>query len=127
VAKVTITLGVLLIILGIAGFVGTGSEHPTALIPAFAGVIFAILGFVALNPNARKHAMHAAAALALFGFFGTIGGVIKTIQLMAGGTVEHPAAPTTKAIMSVLCLIFVILCVRSFVSARRSGALGGVS
>ena len=125
-AKLTIALGALLIILGIAGFVATGSEHPTALIPAGAGVLFVILAIFALNPNARKHAMHAAAALALLGFLGTIDGVIKTIQLASGATVARAPAAISKAIMSILCLIFVGLCVRSFINARRGGITSNV-
>jgi hypothetical protein len=120
VPKVTIGLAVALIVLGIVGFVATGSEHYTALIPAAFGVVFAVLGVVAMNPPARKHAMHAAAALALLGFFGTIDGVVKTVKLMTGGEVARPPAAVAKAVMSVLCLLFVVLCVRSFVTARRA-------
>jgi hypothetical protein len=122
--KVTIGLAVALIVLGVVGFVATGSTHPTALIPAFAGVLFAVLGFVAMNPAARKHAMHAAAALALLGFLITIPGLIGAIRLMTGGTVDNPAAAKAKAIMSVLCLVFVLLCVRSFIAARRARVAG---
>ena len=32
-AKLTIVFGVVLIVLGVWGFVATGSTHPTALIP----------------------------------------------------------------------------------------------
>ena len=40
-AKLTIGFGVLLVLLGIAGFVYTGSTHPTALIPCVIGLFFA--------------------------------------------------------------------------------------
>ena len=115
-AKVTIALAVALIVLGVAGFVATGSEHYTALIPAAFGVVFAVLGFVALNPAARKHAMHAAAALALLGFVFTVKGAVTLVTSGAS------AAAISKTIMSLLCLIFVGLCVRSFINARRSAA-----
>jgi hypothetical protein len=124
VAKVTIGLGVLLVILGVVGFVATGSKAPTALIPVPVGIVFGVLGAVALNPARRKHAMHAAAALALLGFLITIPGLIGAIRLMTGGTVDNPAAAKAKAIMSVLCLVFVLLCVRSFIAARRARVAG---
>jgi hypothetical protein len=120
VPAVTIALGVILIGLGAIGFLATGREHPTALIPAFAGIVFLILGVVARNPGARKHAMHAAAALALLGFFGTVPGLIKFFRMLGGTEVSRPAAVRAQAIMAVLCLLFVILCVRSFIAARRN-------
>ena len=119
-AKVTIVFANLLIILGIVGFVMTGSQHPTALIPTFFGVVFEALGVLTLvRPQIRKHTMHAAAALALIGFFGTIIGVIGLIKWAAGTEPAQPAAVISKSIMAVLCLIYVALCVRSFINARR--------
>jgi peptidoglycan/LPS O-acetylase OafA/YrhL len=119
-AKFTIVFAILLIILGIVGFVMTGSQHPTALIPTFFGVVFEALGVLTLvRPQIRKHTMHAAAALALIGFFGTITGVIGLIKWAAGTEPAQPAAVISKSIMAVLCLIYVALCVRSFINARR--------
>jgi hypothetical protein len=114
-------LGGLLIVLGIAGFVMTGSEHYTALIPGAFGVAFMVLGAVALNPSARKHAMHIAAALGLLGFGGTVPGIIKLIKWGTGTTPDRPAAVVSQSIMAVLMLLFVVLCVRSFINARREG------
>ena len=115
----TIVLGGLLVLLGVVGFVMTGSEHYTALIPAFAGILFVLCGGIAMLPNARKHAMHAAAALALIGFVGTVPGIIKLIQWGAGSVPARPAAVVSQAIMAGLTLLFVALCVRSFIHARR--------
>ncbi len=41
-AKLTIGFGILLIALGIFGYVATGSVHPTALIPVWIGILFAL-------------------------------------------------------------------------------------
>lgn len=121
---ITIAFGLVLIAIGVIGYVATGMQHMTALIPAFAGAIFAALGLGALNRGARKHVMHAAAALAVLGFLGTARGLINFFRLIAGGTVERPAAVYAQAAMAVLCLIFVGLCVRSFVAARRARTTG---
>jgi membrane-bound ClpP family serine protease len=120
VAQATMILGGLLIVLGIAGFVMTGSEHYTALIPAAFGLLFMVLGGLALKPSARKHAMHAAAALGLLGFAGTVPGIIKLVKWGAGTVPDRPAAVVSQSVMALLTIAFVALCVRSFIHARRS-------
>ena len=54
-------------VLGLAGFYGTGATHYTALIPAGFGALFLVLGLLALKASLRKHAMHVAAMLGLLG------------------------------------------------------------
>jgi hypothetical protein len=120
VAKITIGFAVLLIILGIAGFVATGSIHYTALIPTWAGIVFLLLGVMAMKDNLRKHAMHFAAMLAVIGFAATAKGIVGVGRYLSGGDVARPAAAVTQAIMALLCLGFVALCVRSFVATRRA-------
>ena len=112
--------GGMLILLGVFGFVLTGSEHYTALIPAYAGIAFVLLGGLALNPNRRMHAMHAAVLIGLLGFFGTIPGVVKAIRWIGGTVPARPPATISQAIMCGLCLIFVALCVNSFIQVRRN-------
>jgi drug/metabolite transporter (DMT)-like permease len=120
VPTLTIVFGALLIGLGVGGYFMTGQQSITALIPAFAGALFLILGVIAQKPGARKHAMHAAAALAVLGFLGTVPGLIKFFRMLAGEEMARPAAVRSQAIMAVLCVVFVILCVRSFIAARRA-------
>jgi hypothetical protein len=50
-AKVTIVFAVLLIILGLVSFFGTGSVHHTALIPTWFGVALGIGGALAISPS----------------------------------------------------------------------------
>ena len=119
-AKITIAFGTALIVLGFAGFILTGSEHYTALIPALFGVLFEVCGVLALNPKLRMHAMHAAAMLGLLGFFGSVPGIIKSIKWAAGTAPERPAAVIAQLIMALLCVGFVVLCVMSFIQARRN-------
>ena len=120
----TIVLGVALVILGLGGYFGSGRQSATALIPAYAGAVFVVIGLVARNPGSRKHAMHAAAGLAVLGVVGTIGGLIKFVRMLGGAEIERPAAARSMAVMCVLCLVFVVLCVRSFSAARRSRSGG---
>jgi uncharacterized membrane protein len=118
-AKLSIGLGVVLILLGLISYFGISSESVTALIPAFIGVPMLLLGFLALNEKYKKHAMHGAAVLMLIGFGGTISGLIKFFRMIGGENFERPSAITVQAIMAVLCLIFLILAIKSFIDARR--------
>ncbi len=115
----------MLILLGLAGFVfweqlGSEKQSPTALIPAFFGLPLVVLGVLAGKPNMRKHAMHGAAMIGLLGLLGTIRGFIAALQWMGGTTPARPAAVAFQAIMAVLCAVFVALCVRSFIEARKA-------
>ena len=58
-------VGFILIAIGVIGYIATGGASLTALIPAMLGAIMLVLAMVARNVNARKHAMHAAVAIAL--------------------------------------------------------------
>ena len=120
-AKITIGIGCVLIALGVGSYLGTGRGSVTALIPAFFGLPLALLGVVALNEGLRKHAMHAAAAIGLLGFLGAARGFAKLPALLSGGEVEKPVAAYAQITMSLVCLVFLVLCVKSFIKARRSG------
>jgi hypothetical protein len=123
VAKITILFGILLFVLGIGGYLGTGQTSLTALIPSAFGLVFLLLGLLARGENLRRHAMHAAAALALLGFLGTARAIAQVFTLLGGGTVERPQAVPLQALMAVLCAVFAALCVRSFIQARRARTL----
>jgi hypothetical protein len=120
--KVTIAFGITLIVLGLAGYFGTGQASLTALIPSFFGVVFALVGWIATRgtPAVRKHSMHAVCVLALLGFFGpAVQGFPRLGELLAGEA-ERPAAVVSQIVMAILCLSFLGLCARSFMVARRS-------
>jgi hypothetical protein len=116
VPSISIVFGLLLIALGVGGFVGTGSEHYTALIPAGFGLLLLLLGGLGLNENWRKHAMHGAAMVSLLG---ALGGGFRLLQPLVQGTTINRVAYGCTAAMSALCLTFVGLCINSFVQARR--------
>lgn len=119
-AKLSIAYGIIFIIMGLYGYFGISSESITALIPTFFGIPLLILGWLGLNEKYLKHAMHGAAVLTLLGFAGTVGGLIKFFKMLGGAEMERPAAVTVQAIMAVLCLIFLIFAVKSFIDARKN-------
>ncbi len=123
-AKVTILFAALLVGLGLAGYVGTGSAHVTALIPAWFGVALGIFGFLAMSDNEsrRKLFMHINVTIGLLGFLGGAAEAIRGyVHQTAAGLELDRIALFAKVTMAGLLLIYVILCVRSFIAARRSG------
>lgn len=115
---VAMLFGALLTALGLWGRFATdkGGASVTSLIPAFVGLPLIFLGLLALKESMLKHAMHAAAALGLIGFLAA--GARLIVVLVKSGKVEGPG-PTSTAIMTGLCGVFVLLCVNSFLAARR--------
>lgn len=117
-ASTTILFGTLLTLIGLAGYFLTGTSSFTALIPAIFGLLLIVLGFVARNEAARKHAMHAAAAVGTVGFIGALMSLLRTPT-----GVRSALALGSQVAMLVLTGIFVALCVKSFIDARRARKL----
>jgi hypothetical protein len=120
VAPVSIGFGVVLIALGAGFYVATGQEHPTSLIPAGFGLVLLLLGLIALKDSLRKHAMHLAAMVGLIGFVVPAVMALPKLPALLSGEAARPAAVVEQLIMAGLCLLFVLLCVRSFIVARRN-------
>ncbi len=114
-----ILFGRLLILVGIIGYgygMYNGNPSLTALIPAAFGLILMILGHLAVSKdNLRKHLMHVAVIVGLVGFLMPIGRIFSKISdfSLNFGT-------SMLLAMAILCLLFVVLCVKSFIAARKS-------
>jgi hypothetical protein len=118
-SSTTLAFAFAYLVLGIGGFVLTGSTHKTALIPCVFGVLFLVFGLLARKDNLRKHVMHAAVLIALLAFLGTARSLSHLPELL-NGTAEKPAAITTQSLNAGLSLLYIILAVRSFIQARRA-------
>ncbi len=116
--SISIICGILLVLIGVAGYIhGVTNDKAsvTALIPAFIGIVMALLGVLAgMKEGLRKHLMHAAIVVALLGFIATAGRLVSKMS-------ELSASPAvlSQASTAIVCLAFVILAIRSFASARR--------
>jgi len=117
----TITVGVLLVLVGTVGYLQSGMASVTALIPAFFGVVLALLGLLARDDRRRAIAMHIAVALAVVGCLATLRGVFQFPALLSGGDVARPLAVASQAATFFLLLFLVIRFVRSFLAARAAG------
>ncbi len=122
-AKVTLVFAVLLVALGLIGYVGTGSQHATALIPTWFGLALAVFGLLAMSPDEsrRKLFMHINVTIGLVGFIGGAVEIIRSFVAASGTAGPNGIALASKLTMTGLLLLYVILCVRSFIAARRSG------
>jgi hypothetical protein len=114
-----IIFGVILIVVGAAGYVHgmmNDKASVTALIPAFFGIVLAGLGAAAnASEGLRKHLMHAAVTVALLGFILTAGRLVSKFSELT-----MSAAVISQIAMASICLIFVILSIRSFIAARAA-------
>ncbi len=143
-SKVAILFGVFLIALGVAGYLGTvpkakpgtaatggdtaqapaavepAQRSLTALIPAGFGVLLLICGGLGLKPERRKLAMHLAAGVAMLGV--VLGGgrfASKIPSLFNGDPEINRRAVLFTGILAIICLVYLILSVRSFIAARK--------
>jgi hypothetical protein len=113
---VTIGFGVGFIALGLVGYFLSDPHQPTALIPAAFGLVFVLLGVLARQDRLRMHVMHLAALVGVVGF------VIPLWRVVKGLTAEQPPpalAVWMNGLMAGGCLVFLVLCVKSFIDARR--------
>ncbi len=118
-SSTTIVFGFAYLILGISGFVLTGSVHKTALIPCVFGALFLVFGLLGRKESLRKHVMHAAVLIALLAFLGTARALSHLPELF-NGTAEKPASIITQSLNAGFSILYIILAVRSFIQARRA-------
>jgi hypothetical protein len=121
-ARTTIIFALILIALGVFGYIGTAAASVTALIPAFFGAVLGLLGWAGLYERYRKHALHAAVVVGVVGFLGAARGLPGLMDWMAGDQVDRPAAVLAQSVMAVLMAVYVGMCVKSFIDARRARA-----
>lgn len=116
-ASTTIVFGLLLVLLGLAGRFLTSTGSVTALIPAFFGIPLIVLGFIARAERVRKHAMHGAVVIGVIGVIGALGSLLGSSLPFAE---RSTVAVSSQLGMALLMVVFVALCVRSFIAARRA-------
>ena len=120
---ISIISGILLVVIGAAGYIygmNSGTASVTALIPAFFGIVLIACGAIGtVAEGMRKHLMHLAVVVALLGFILTAG---RLVMKAATGGLEASPAVMSQGAMAVVCLIFVVLAIRTFAAARSARA-----
>ena len=112
--KVTQLVGAILFVVGVVAYVATAFASVTALLPSVLGIVIGVLGIVAARIEAGQHAIRAALVVALLGLLGSL-------QPLGGLADGEPAAITSLVAVLVLA-VYLVIAVRSFMSARRPQA-----
>ena len=115
----TILFGLLLVAIGLVGYYFADAKQPMALIPAILGIAMFVCGVVAAQGAMRRLAMHVAALIGMIGFVGPMVTIFNDITNAA-----NTAEVLAKGLTSALCLMFVLMCVNSFLEARRARTAG---
>jgi hypothetical protein len=100
----TMGLGVALTALGVAGWLGTGRQSATALIPAAFGVPIAGLGVLGAVPAARTGAVVLAGA----GLMGSARGLRALPGLLRGEPTARPVAVLAQSAMAGMCALWLV-------------------
>lgn len=120
---ISIVAGLLLVVIGASGYaygMNAGTASVTALIPAFFGIVLIACGAIGIIAEGmRKHIMHLAVVVALLGFILTAG---RLVMKAATGGLEASPAVMSQGAMAAVCLVFVVLAIRSFAAARSARA-----
>lgn len=123
----TIIFAALFVALGPIGYALSDPEHKsmTAMIPSFIGLPLLLLGMISLKGGSvRKHAMHAIMLIALIAIGGSSARAVPGwLALIQGEEVKLPLALAMQTIMIVGCVILIVFGVKSFIDARKAGAL----
>lgn len=118
-----IVFGIVLNAMGFAAYVASGAY--TSLIPSGFGTLIFLSGLISVFvPQIRKHLMHVAALVGLLGTLGGLGMGLPKLGALLSGTAARPLASGMQIAMGVVCLIFLVLCVKSFIDARRARKSG---
>ena len=110
--RLTLAFAAGLVLLGLAGYFGTGTYSPTALIPAGFGILLGIAGLAGLKDPRRRQAMHVASAIGLLGLLAAVMGLIMRADKASREAI------VSQALMAALCGTYFALCVKSFLDAR---------
>ena len=122
VARVGTAVGVVLIVLGLTAYFGTGMASATALIPAFLGLVLYVTGWVGTRrEGARTPALVTAVVVAVLGFLGSLRGLGDFMVLVAGGPAERPVGAVAQTLTALLCLGFLTFAARWSFSQRGGG------
>ena len=110
--------GVFLILWGIIVSFVSGSSSATSYIPSFLGFPLVIFSYLSIKFSSKKKLfMH---IVVIFGLVIFLGGLDFMRSLINGYAFENFWADTSKIMMLLTGLYFLIQCVKSFIFARKN-------
>ena len=120
-AKVTIAVSVLLMVLGVGCYFLTEESNMVELLPAYFGLPLFAFGLVARNEYTRRHALLATVIFGLLGFFvALMMGFPQWKMVASGAEIPRPLLAYEQLAMTILCGGSVVLCVKSLIAARKA-------
>lgn len=119
--NLTFICSILLILTGAVGYfaweaIGAAKQSVTAAIPAFVGILMLVGALIA----AKNHmaGMHISV---LFALLGGLAGLGRIVPATIKGSLDWGAASTILIlIMTLICVFYTVLAVRSFIAARKA-------
>lgn len=119
-ARWALFFGLVLVILGIFAYEG-GTHTSAALMPGYFGILLGVLGATARTgkEKTRMVAMHIAATVGVVGFLVTASSIWQYVQMQRSQFIGDKTIVEEHAATSLILLFFVLLCVLSFIGARR--------
>ena len=116
--KFSLYYGAFLILWGIIVSFVSGSSSATSYIPSFLGFPLVIFSYLAIKFSSKKKLfMH---IVVIFGLVIFLGGLDFIRSLINGYAFENFWADTSKIMMLITGLYFLIQCVKSFIFARKN-------
>ena len=116
--NITIIYGIFLVVWGVVVTIFSDSQSITSLIPTILGLAIIILSFFAKKiPNRKKLFMH---IVVLIGFIVFLGGLDLIRGLIQGNIFVNLWASSSKFMMLIYGLSFIILCIKSFIFNRKN-------
>ena len=116
--NITIIYGIFLVFWGVVVTIFSDSQSITSLIPTILGLAIIILSFFAKKfTNKKKLFMH---IVVLIGFIIFLGGLDLIRGLIQGNIFVNLWASSSKFMMMISGLLFLILCIKSFIFNRKN-------
>lgn len=98
-----------LALLGVVGYLATGLQSVTALIPTFFGIVVITVMFVMVKSSSGHKVIWTLIVMAVIGILATVGGVPKTFGYITGEEIARPAAAVSQAAMAVISAIYAVV------------------
>ena len=109
-----------LLLLGLIGYLATGMQSITALIPAFFGIVVIIVMLLFARLARPSMSAWILLILAVVGLLATIGGIPKVVGLLMGQETARPAAVISQSIMALVSLVFGVVMLTIARGSRKS-------
>ena len=115
---ITLIFGILLNILGLYGFLGTGAAHPITLLPCALGIFLIACAVVSTDPKLHRQAMKGASLVALFGLAANASSILDLVRGLKKISLISQSDLIASSATALLCLILLTRYFQEFLVTR---------